>query len=145
MYKDMKIHRLMMFTISSVLCLSFLLCDSKSINADEKYEIRPQINIPAYGLLPTTAGSYEHLMEQYITLTEANILRIDQQLENILNKLETIDAKLSRLSERMESVEAALEIRQQYPRNLQRKTHQVDPNRKSFEKNTSVDVNDIDN
>jgi hypothetical protein len=141
----MKIHRQAVFILLVILCIGLLPNDSMPIKAgDKKYEIRPQIILPDYGII-SAGAPYERLMEQYTQFTESAILRIEQQLDSILNKLEQMDAKITQLSQRMETIESALKLRQANDSNSINDSAQKNTNQKFPKKKTLQDSNNLCN
>jgi hypothetical protein len=141
----MKIHRQAVFILLVIFCIGLLPDDSMPIKAgDKKYEIRPQIILPDYGII-SAGAPYERLMEQYTQFTESAILRIEQQLDSILDKLEQMDAKITQLSQRMETIESALKIRQANDSNSINDFVQKNTNQKFLKKKTLQDSNDLCN
>ena len=47
-------------------------------------------------------------MDRYMDLTGSNLVRVGTDLQSVLNKLDSIDLKLTRLSARMGRIEKAL-------------------------------------
>jgi hypothetical protein len=89
---------------------------STSIQGGQRtYEVRPEITIPEHR---TDAGraidAYERLMDRYMDLTERNLFRLGTDLQEVVNKLDAIDEKLTQLSIRIGRIENALGIKQPY-------------------------------
>ncbi len=81
---------------------------------EETYEIHPQVGVP-YGYTPNTDTSrlidlIEYLTDQNIQITQDQLVQLDQQLNTVAEKLDSIDNKLKRLSARMARIEKALGI-----------------------------------
>lgn len=55
--------------------------------------------------------SYEYLMERYMLMTERNFSGIGVDVQEVVKKLDSIDAKLNNISARMSKIEKALGIK----------------------------------
>ena len=110
----MKRNRVILFVSLALASLAFILFYCGPIEGyDSKYELHPQINLPEYGFAPSpTIAAYERLMDRYITLTELNIIRIDNELGDLSGRLEAMDLKLAQLSQSLDRIEKALGIQQ---------------------------------
>jgi hypothetical protein len=79
----------------------------------KKYEIQPHITVPEYKTDAARAiDAYERLMDRYMDLTERSIFRVDTDIRDVAEKLDSIDDKLTRLSTRIAGIEKALGIKQ---------------------------------
>ena len=77
------------------------------------YEVQPQITLPDYRTDAVRAlDAYERLMERYMDLVEKNLTTIDIDIQSATKKIDSIDVKLTNLSERISRVEKALGIEQ---------------------------------
>ena len=77
------------------------------------YEVEPQIAISEYRSDAARAiDAYERLMERYMDLTEQNLIGLGRDVEDIVKKLDSIDAKLTRLCAEMARIKKALGIEQ---------------------------------
>lgn len=81
---------------------------------EETYEIHPQVAVP-YGYTPNTdtfrlIDLIEYLTDQNIQITQDQLVQLNQQLNTVAEKLDSIDNKLKRLSARMARIEKALGI-----------------------------------
>jgi len=83
-----------------------------SIQGSERtYELRPEIWTPEYRTDTARAiDAYERLMDRYMDLSESNYSRIGDNVEDVINKLDSIDKRLAQLSERIARIEKALDI-----------------------------------
>ncbi len=79
---------------------------STSIQGTEKtYEIEPYI-IPEYRTDAARAiDAYQYLMEKQMDITERNLTNLNAELKNIIEKLASIDNRLTELSIRMANIE----------------------------------------
>ena len=117
--------RLFAIGVGLVSCV-FLVWLSTSIMGGEKtYEVQPQITIPEYRTDAARAmDAYERLMERYMDLTEGNLLRIGSDIQAVVRKLDSINARLTELSARIARIEGALGLEQpkmQTPKSRQAK------------------------
>jgi hypothetical protein len=87
---------------------------STSIQGSTKtYEVQPRVTIPEYRTDAARAiDAYERLMERYMDLTERNQINFDRDIQEMNKKLDSIDSKLTELSERIIRIEKALGIKQ---------------------------------
>jgi hypothetical protein len=81
---------------------------------EETYEIHPQVAVP-YGYTPNTdtyrlIDLIEYLTDQNIQITQDQLVQLNQQLNTVAEKLDSINNKLKRLSARMAGIEKALGI-----------------------------------
>jgi hypothetical protein len=75
------------------------------------YEIQPRISVPHYKSDTVRAiEAYERLMERYMNMTEINSKRTNRDLKEVINKLDSIDDKLTKLSVRISRIEKMLGI-----------------------------------
>jgi len=93
-------------------CCTIAVLFSTSIHGGQKtYEVEPQITIPEYRTDAARAiDAYERLMERYMDLTEGNFTRIGVDLRDVAKKVDSIDSKLTDLSERIARIEKSLGI-----------------------------------
>jgi len=99
--------------ILSACAIAFWLSTSIQ-GGEETYEIHPQVAVP-YGYTPNTdtyrlIDLIEYLTDQNIQITQDQLVQLDQQLNTVAEKLDSIDNKLKRLSARMARIEKALGI-----------------------------------
>jgi hypothetical protein len=113
----MRTHRNLLAFAVAVVCCAIVAWFSTSIHGSERsYEVEPQITIPEYRTDAARAiDAYERLMERYMSLTEGNLDRIGIDIQSVLGKLDSINAKLAELSTRMARIEVALGIEQPKP------------------------------
>ena len=104
---------------------------STSIRGGEKtYELQPQITIPEYRTDAARAiDAYERLMERYMDLTEMNLIHISADLKVVVKKLDSIDAKLTRLAARMAAIEKTLGLEKHKPQ-TDKKPHTKETHKK---------------
>ncbi len=75
------------------------------------YRVRPEITLPEYRTDAARAiDAYERMMSRYMTLTERNLSGVSVDVKAVLEKLDSLDRKLSGLSARMARIERALGI-----------------------------------
>ena len=75
------------------------------------YELRPQVSIPEHRTdVARIVDAYERLMERYMDLTESNMATVGTDLRNVQIMLDSIDGRLTELSERTGRIEKALGI-----------------------------------
>jgi len=110
----MKTNRNLLAVVTGLVFCGVIVWFCTSIQGVEKsYEVQPQITIPEYRTDAARAiDAYERLMERYIDLTEGNLTRIGSDIHCIVEKLDAIDAKLTRLCARTASIEKALGLEQ---------------------------------
>jgi hypothetical protein len=71
------------------------------------YEIQPMVTLPEYGgEAGRTIDAYERLMERYMDLAETRISECNESRQ----KLDSIDSKIDRISERLAKIEKAMGI-----------------------------------
>ncbi len=100
-----------------VVCCITVVWFTTSIQGGPKiYELRPQIAVPEYRTDTVRAiDAYERLMERYMDLTERNSIRIGADLKEVINKLYSIDDKLTEISARIARIEKTFGIEQPKP------------------------------
>ena len=110
----MKTNRNLLAVITGLVCCGVVVWFCTSIQGVEKsYEIQPQITIPEYRTDATRAiDAYERLMERYMDMTEGNLTRISSDTQRIIEKLDLMDAKLTKLCARTARIEKALRLEQ---------------------------------
>ena len=110
----MKTNRNLLAVITGLVCCGVVVWFCTSIQGVEKsYEIQPQITVPEYRTDATRAiDAYERLMERYMDMTEGNLTRIGSDTQRIVEKLDAIDAKLTKLCARTARIEKALGLEQ---------------------------------
>lgn len=96
----------------AIICCVIVLWLSTSIQGGQKtYELQPQLTIPEY---QTDTGriidAYERLMERYMDLTERNLAQMNTDVKDAVEKLDSVDRKLTELSARIARIEKALGI-----------------------------------
>lgn len=75
------------------------------------YELRPQVSIPEHRTdVARIVDAYERLMERYMDLTEDNMVSVGTDLRDVRIMLDSIDGRLTELSERTGRIEKALGI-----------------------------------
>jgi len=106
-------RKLLALATALIVCAA-LVWSSTSIRGGEKtYEIQPYISVPEYRTDAARAiDAYERLMDRYMDLTEGNFTRIGVDVRDILRKLDSMDAKLTGLCQRIAGIENALGIEQ---------------------------------
>ena len=104
-----KMRRLGMM-VFIVLCLLIGFC---SIYAGaENYEIRPYITLPEYRSDAARAiDAYERTMYRYMAVTEHSLTGVNADVKTMIQKLDSIDAKLTALTNRISHIEEALGIK----------------------------------
>lgn len=114
----MKTKRNLFAVTTVVICCVVLACFSPSIQGVRKrYEIQPQVTVPAYGAeAARTLDAYERLMEYYIILAEKNLASVNSGINSINNRL-------TELSQRAARIEKALGIENSKNRKLQKNQH----------------------
>jgi ATPase subunit of ABC transporter with duplicated ATPase domains len=77
------------------------------------YEVQPQITMPEYRTdAVRTLGAYERLMNRYMDMVDRNLSNIDRDIINTVEKIDSIEARLTELCERTARIEKALGIEQ---------------------------------
>ena len=110
----MKTNKNLLIVAAAVLCCAATAWFATSIQGRERtYEVEPQVTIPEYRTDAARAiDAYERLMDRLMDLTEKNLDRINTAVFDITKKLDSIDDRLQKLSERIERIENALGIQQ---------------------------------
>jgi hypothetical protein len=94
-------------------CTGLVWVSTTTGGREEIYEVRPEVAIPEYRSDAARAiDAYERLMERYLDLTEGNLVRVGTDVHSVLNKLDSIERELTRLSARMGRIEKSLGIEQ---------------------------------
>ena len=90
---------------------------SSSIKAKPAaYELRPEIHVPQYTLpenrtdAARAIDAYERLMQRYMIATESNFAQIARDIRDVAKKLDSMDDKLTALSEKTTRIENMLGI-----------------------------------
>lgn len=123
-------NNLLAVVIAMVACI-VVVWFSTSIQGVEKiYELQPQITLPEYRTDAARAiDAYERLMERYMDLTEMNLIHISTDLKVVVKKLDSIDAKLTRLAEKMAAIEKTLGLEKHKPQ-TDKKPHTKETHKK---------------
>ena len=110
----MKTNRNLLAVVAGLVCCGVIVWFCTSLQGVEKsYEVQPQITVPEYRTDAARAiDAYERLMERYMDMTEGNLTRIGSDTQRIVEKLDAIDAKLTKLCARMARIEKALGLEQ---------------------------------
>ena len=103
---------------------------STSIQGGERtYEIHPHVAVP-YGYTPTIdtyplIDLIERLIAQNQQITQNQLSEMNKDIKDAVKKLDSIDAKLKKLSTRMARIEKALGIEQpkSQPKPAQKEAH----------------------
>ena len=91
---------------TSVICVLIFCVVQRSGAADRTYEVRPEIDAGLIqGETMRVVAAYERLMDRYMDLVQSNLVGIDRDSQQILIKLEAIERKIDKLSERMDRME----------------------------------------
>lgn len=102
-----------LFAVTAVMiCCLILVCfSSPTHGGKKKYEIYPQVAVPAYSMESAIAiEAYERLMEHYIVMAEKNLAGINSNLRSMSGNLRSVNKQLAELSQRMSRIEEALGI-----------------------------------
>ncbi|MFH1719327.1 MAG: hypothetical protein ABIF19_18390 [Planctomycetota bacterium] len=120
----MKKNKNLLAVAATVLCGIIVVWLSTSIQGGQTtYELRPQVTVPEHRTDVTRiVDAYERLMERYMDLTESNMVAVSTDLRGVLIKLDSIDGRLTELSERTRRIEKALGIEE--PQKQVERTHQ---------------------
>jgi peptidoglycan hydrolase CwlO-like protein len=85
------------------------LCFSTSIHGGQKYQVRPEITLPEYRTDADRAiDAYERMMDRFMSMTERNLIDIDNDVKRVNRQLTSINGKLSELSVRIANIEKKL-------------------------------------
>jgi peptidoglycan hydrolase CwlO-like protein len=88
------------------------LCFSTSIHGGQKYQVRPEITIPEYRTDAARAvDAYERLMDRFMSMTERNLVGIDNDVKRVNRQLTSINSKLSELLVRIANIEKKLNFK----------------------------------
>lgn len=125
----MKVSRSLIALLVGVACCAALLgLSAATVGSEVVYEVRPQVDVPGYpGDAVRAVDAYERLMDRYMDLTAGNLLRVGTDLQSVINKLDSIDRKLTRLSGRIGRIEKALGIEPPAPRPLKKAQPETGP------------------
>ncbi len=92
-------------------CVALMLCSNAIQGSQKTYEVQPEITIPEYRSDTARAiYAYERLMNRFISITERNLLNVEESVDQVSSKLDSINLELTRLSERVARIELALGI-----------------------------------
>jgi hypothetical protein len=110
----MKTNRNLLAVVTGLVCCGVVVWFCTSIQGVEKsYEVQPQITVPEYRTDAARAiDAYERLMERYMDVVESNLTRIGSDTQRIVEKLDSIDVKLTKLCSRIARIEKALGLEQ---------------------------------
>jgi len=110
----MKMSRNLLAVVAAVACCLVVIRLSTSIQGSQKtYEVRPHITVPEYRTDAARAiDAYERLMERYMDLTERNLFRVGTDMQDVVQKLYSIDDRLTQLFAGIARIEKALGIEQ---------------------------------
>ncbi len=110
----MRTNSKLLVLIAGLLAITVLVWFSASIQAEQKtYEIHPEVILPGYGTAAIhTIDPYGRLIQRHIDQAERNLDAINTNVQDILEKLDSIDTKLKVLSSRTKRIEKALGISQ---------------------------------
>ena len=95
-----------------LICCVSVICFSGSIQSSQStYEVQPNLTIPEYKTDTTRViDAYERLMDRYMDMTERNIIGVDGDIQTIIARLDSIDAKLTELNTRAARIEKSIGI-----------------------------------
>lgn len=103
--------KLLAVTMVLICCVSVIWFSGSILGYQRTYEVQPNLSIPEYKTdIVRVIDAYERLMERYMDLTEQNLSGIGTDLQTVIMKLDTIDAKLMELSVRTARIEKVLGI-----------------------------------
>lgn len=123
----MRTNKKLFLTIAGLACCAVLVWFSTSTQGREiTYRIYPQIAMPEYRTEADRAiPTYERLMERAMDLTESNLTRISTDIQGVVEKVGSIDGKVTQLSATITRIEKILDIKP-LPEN---NTHKQTPNK----------------
>lgn len=94
-----------------IICLAVSIFSTVVWGSQRRYEIRPEITLPEYKTdIQRVMDAYEHLMGNYIALTESHLSSTRTEIGNLTRKLDSIDRKIAELSIQVESIQKKLGI-----------------------------------
>jgi hypothetical protein len=133
----MRTNKNLLAVAAAVVCCTIVVWFSTSSQGVPKtYEIEPQITIPEYRTDAARAiDAYERLMERFMNLTERNLFRAAADTRDVVQKLDSIDHKLTGLCARIARIEKALGIEQPKPPNREEPLPEA-LNKKAHEKSS---------
>jgi flagellar basal body-associated protein FliL len=77
----------------------------------KSYEVDQWITTPEYRTDASRAiDAYERLMERYMDVVEGNLLQVGDDCRNVAIKLDSLDSRLTEISDRLTRIERALGI-----------------------------------
>ncbi|UCG46225.1 MAG: hypothetical protein JSU94_12045 [Phycisphaerales bacterium] len=102
---------LLTITASLAVCGIVLWLSGLIHGRERTYRVRPEITLPEYRTDAARAiDAYERMMSRYMILTDRNLSGVNTDVKAVLEKLDSIERKLSGLSGRMARIERALGI-----------------------------------
>ena len=112
----MRAKRTLLAVAAAAISCLIVVWFTTTIQGSETYEIHPHVAVP-YGYTPTTdtyrlIDLIEYLTDQNQQIALDHLTAINEQLKALAKKLNSVDAKLTRLSRRMARIEKALGIQQ---------------------------------
>ncbi len=109
----MKRNRSYLALTSGLITLVIVVWFSTSNCGGDTFRIRPEISVPEQRTDAARAiDAYERMIDRYMSITERNFNGIGADIRDVSTKLDSIDAKLTVLSQKMAKIERAVRIRQ---------------------------------
>lgn len=100
-------RKLLVILAGAAICLAAGRLAVSVADRGRQYEIEPVVTLPDYGNgAGRTIDAYERLMERYMDLAESRITDCNGNAQ----KLDSIDSRIDRISERLARIEKALGI-----------------------------------
>jgi hypothetical protein len=108
----MKMKKYLPTIVIILICCISIICFSGSIQSSQRtYEVQPNLTIPEYKTdIDRVVDAYERGLDRYMDLTERNLTGMGSDLETIITKLDSIDAKLTELAAKTARIEKTLGI-----------------------------------
>lgn len=112
----MRVKKSLLAVVAVFVCCTAVWFSVSLYGGPKTYEVQPWITIPEYRTDAARAiDAYERMMERQMDITEENLARIGGDLKGVVERLDSIDSKLTELSTKIAGIEKKLGIEQPAP------------------------------
>jgi hypothetical protein len=137
----MRARRNLLVVVAVFVCCTAVWFSVSLYGGQKTYEVEPWITIPEYRTDAARAiDAYERMMERQMDITEENLTRIGGDLKGVVERLDSINSKLTELSTKIARIEKKLGIEQPAPDPAKaeiKKPRPETPNKEVREKSSS--------
>ena len=102
---------LLAICVLSLVCIPVSLFSKTPQGSGKIYEVHPEITLPQSKTdIDRVMDAYEHLLENYLKLTESNSKKIHGDINILSKKMDSLDRKISELSIQVKSIQEKLGV-----------------------------------